>query len=345
MAGYINKLVPEATVGVAHGQMSEDQLERAMLDFADGKMDVLVCTTIIESGLDIPNVNTLIVNRADTFGLAQLYQLRGRVGRSARRAYAYLLIPPSKSITETAEKRLKTMMAATELGAGFQIAMKDLEIRGAGNILGANQSGHIYAVGFDLYTRMLADAVESLRAQRASRPANGVGPDGEKLEESAPSETTVPPAVVDIGIPANLPPEYVTDLPMRLGLYRRLVNAGKLEEIAEIEKELADRFGPLPWQVHNLLFVTRLKINATRAGISSISREENKLVLRLHSDIGGARQPLRRLLGPSVDVGNTQVRMDMGALTEGWEGPLAEVVEKMAGFAEKLHAELAGVGR
>ena len=170
IAGYIRKLVPEAKVGVAHGQMGENRLEQAMVDFAAGNVDVLVCTTIIESGLDIPNVNTLIVNRADTFGLAQLYQLRGRVGRSARRAYAYLLIPQHRSLTETAEKRLKTMLAATELGAGFQIAMKDLEIRGAGNILGANQSGHIYAVGFDLYTRLLSDAVESLRAQRASSP-------------------------------------------------------------------------------------------------------------------------------------------------------------------------------
>ena len=168
IAGYIRRLVPEAKVGVAHGQMGENGLEQAMVDFAEGNVDVLVCTTIIESGLDIPNVNTLIVNRADTFGLAQLYQLRGRVGRSARRAYAYLLIPQHRSLTETAEKRLKTMLAATELGAGFQIAMKDLEIRGAGNILGANQSGHIYAVGFDLYTRLLSDAVESLRAQRAS---------------------------------------------------------------------------------------------------------------------------------------------------------------------------------
>ena len=170
IAGYIRRLVPEATVGVAHGQMGENRLEQAMVDFAEGGVDVLVCTTIIESGLDISNVNTLIVNRADTFGLAQLYQLRGRVGRSARRAYAYLLIPQHRSLTETAEKRLKTMLAATELGAGFQIAMKDLEIRGAGNILGANQSGHIYAVGFDLYTRLLSDAVESLRAQRASSP-------------------------------------------------------------------------------------------------------------------------------------------------------------------------------
>ena len=168
MADYIRRIVPEADVGIAHGQMGERGLENAMSDFAAGKFDVLVCTTIIESGLDIPNVNTLIVNRADAFGLSQLYQLRGRVGRSARRAYTYLLVPKTQSLTETAERRLKAMMAATELGAGFRIAMKDLEIRGAGNILGAEQSGNIHAVGFDLYTKLLAPAVADARASRAA---------------------------------------------------------------------------------------------------------------------------------------------------------------------------------
>ena len=165
MARHIGRLVPEARVGVGHGQMNEGELEDVMLDFAEGNLDVLVCTTIIESGLDIPNVNTLIINRADTLGLSQLYQLRGRVGRSARRAYCYLLVPPSGSMTEPAEKRLRAMLDATELGAGFRIAMKDLEIRGAGNILGAEQSGNIHAVGFDLYTRLLSNAVEEMRAR------------------------------------------------------------------------------------------------------------------------------------------------------------------------------------
>ena len=149
MSEYIRTLVPEVRVGIAHGQMSEGELEKSMLAFTNGETDVLVCTTIIESGLDIPNANTLIVNRSDNFGLAQLYQLRGRIGRSSRRGYSYLLIPKAKSLSEPAERRLKAMLSATELGSGFKIAMKDLEIRGAGNILGAEQSGHIHAVGFD----------------------------------------------------------------------------------------------------------------------------------------------------------------------------------------------------
>ena len=165
IADYIQKLVPEARIGVAHGQMQEKELEKAMLEFAEGLKDVLVCTTIIESGLDIPNANSMIVNRADTFGLSQLYQLRGRVGRGARRAYSYLLIPSDRNIREISEKRLKTMLEANELGAGFQIAMKDLEIRGAGNVLGSKQSGHIASVGFDLYTKLLEESVETLREQ------------------------------------------------------------------------------------------------------------------------------------------------------------------------------------
>ena len=171
MAEKVRRLVPEAEVAVAHGQMPEDQLERVMLDFARGAIDVLVCTTIIESGLDIPNVNTIIINQADRLGLAQLYQLRGRVGRGASRAYAYLFYDRHRSLTEPAQKRLQAIFEATELGAGFQIALRDLEIRGAGNLLGAEQSGHIGAVGFDLYTRLLADAVEETKAlQRGEKP-------------------------------------------------------------------------------------------------------------------------------------------------------------------------------
>ena len=173
MARHLSRLVPEARVGVGHGQMNEGELEDVMVEFAEGKLDVLVCTTIIESGLDIPNVNTLIINRADTLGLSQLYQLRGRVGRSARRAYCYLMVPPSGSLTEPAEKRLRAMLDASELGAGFRIAMKDLEIRGAGNILGAEQSGNIHAVGFDLYTRLLSNAVEELRARGEGAGVSG----------------------------------------------------------------------------------------------------------------------------------------------------------------------------
>jgi transcription-repair coupling factor (superfamily II helicase) len=344
MAGYIRSLVPEARVGVAHGQMPEEQLEQAMIDFADGKMDVLTCTTIIESGLDIPNVNTLIIDRADTFGLAQLYQLRGRVGRGSRRAYAYLLIPPARSLTETAEKRLKTMLAATELGAGFRIAMKDLEIRGAGNILGAEQSGHIHAVGFDLYTKMLNEAVEGLRARRAAGLSEDSAPSPGEQDGDGPLTDYISgaeaPASVELGIPANIPEQYIADLSLRLGIYRKLVRISSLGEVSSMEDELLDRFGPLPWQVQNLLYVVRLKLLAGKAGMRSIHREEGSLVLRLHGDVGGAMQALRRLLGRGIVVGHTQIRLDLAKLADGWEGPLKETVEKLAEFRERLAAQL-----
>ena len=340
MAGYVGQMVQEAKVGVAHGQMPEDQLERAMLEFAEGKTDVLVCTTIIESGLDIPNVNTLIVNRADTFGLAQLYQLRGRVGRGARRAYAYLLIPPFRSITETAEKRLKTMLAATELGAGFRIAMKDLEIRGAGNVLGAQQSGHIHAVGFELYTRMLGEAVEALRAQRATTDAeeDGVEEPSQPVSEGAleSAEDPAHPPTVDLGIPANIPPQYISDLPTRLSIYRKMGAADEDAAADSMEDELTDRFGPLPWQVQNLMYLVRLKVNAGRAGLQSITREDGQIVLKLHDEVGGARTALQNALGRGVAVGHAQLRMQLGRLRDGWEAPLAATVEKLAEFREGL---------
>ena len=345
IAGYIRRLVPEATVGVGHGQMPEEQLERAMLDFSQGRFDVLVCTTIIESGLDIANVNTLIVDRADTFGLAQLYQLRGRVGRGARRAYAYLLIPPSRSLTETAEKRLRTMLEASELGAGFQIAMKDLEIRGAGNVLGAEQSGHIHALGFDLYTRLLGEAVEEVRA----RAASGDGADlelgafaGERTDQARERLLDGAEAKprIDLGVPANIPQEYVQDLPTRLSLYRRIGALESADEADELEEEMADRFGPLPAQVVNLMYVARLKVRARRAGVGSIARENGHIVFRLHDDVGGAAPALRKLLGREVRVGHTQLRLDLGKLRDGWEDPLMEMAERLAVFKERLAEHL-----
>ncbi len=345
MAGYVRALVPEARVAVAHGQMPEHELEQTMLDFADGKYDVLVCTTIIESGLDIPNVNTLIVNRADTFGLAQLYQLRGRVGRSARRAYAYLLVPKARSITEAAEKRLRAMMEATELGAGFQIAMKDLEIRGAGNILGAEQSGHIHAVGFELYTRLLAEAVEQLRAQRAEQGLEQPAAEEAELAVEDITASLVPPAApaIDLGIPAHIPQEYIQDLPTRLGVYHRLVRAATMEEVAALEDELRDRFGPLPWQAQNLLYVARLRLQAQRAGVEAINKEDGRIVLHLADDIGGARRSLQRILGAGVDIGNTQIRLSLDHhQAESWEKPLLDTLARLADFKEKVLASLAG---
>ncbi len=347
MGDYIKRIVPEAKVGIAHGQMSERELEGAMADFSEGKFDVLVCTTIIESGLDIPNVNTLIVNRADTFGLAQLYQLRGRVGRSVRRAYSYMLVPKTRSLTETAERRLRAMLAATELGAGFRIAMKDLEIRGAGNILGAEQSGHIHAIGFDLYTKLLSSAVEELRARRESgeifpgETPTFVEGDIEGIELPTVDSLAPDPGVkVDLGIPASLPAEYIIDLPSRLGLYQRLINQESMESISEIEDELRDRFGPLPWQARNLLYVMRLKLTAASAGVESITRENGRIVIRLTDQVGGARRALQRRLDRAAEVGNEQIRLDLGQLEEGWEEPLIDTITQFTEFRERMATQL-----
>src|SRR5204863_6049940 len=214
-------------------------LERVMLPFASGAADVLVCTTIIESGLAIPNANTIVIDRADTLGLAQLYQLRGRVGRSSRRAYAYLLYRRRERLSDEARKRLQAIFNASELGAGFQIALADLEIRGAGNILGAEQSGHMAAVGFDLYSRLLAEAVEEKKATLDGR---------EPVVER-------PQAVLDLPLEAHLPDDYVPDEAQKLKLYRRLARARNMGDVAAFRQEVVDRFGPMPPAVVRLVEV------------------------------------------------------------------------------------------
>ena len=347
IADYIRKIVPEAQVGIAHGQMAEGQLEQAMTSFAAGESDVLVCTTIIESGLDIPNVNTLIVNRADSFGLAQLYQIRGRVGRSSRRAYAYLMIPRSQALNETAERRLKAMLAATELGAGFRIAMKDLEIRGAGNILGAEQSGHIHAVGFELYTRMLSQAVEDLRARRESGELTGLTPEEmadivrEGADDTVSDALQPDPGVgLDIGIPASLPADYVTDLRTRMGLYQRIIALDEPSAIDAMEDELRDRFGPLPWQAQALLYSAKLRLAGKKAAVESITRESDRIVLRMKHEVGGARNALRRRLTQAAEIGNTQIRLELGMLNGGWEEPLMELVNELAEFNQEMMRQI-----
>ncbi|MCK4263232.1 MAG: transcription-repair coupling factor, partial [Dehalococcoidia bacterium] len=238
VASSLQALIPEARIAIAHGQMPEDRLEKVMADFISGDYDVLVTTTIIQLGLDMPNVNTLIVDQADRFGLSQLYQLRGRVGRGAHQAYAYFLFDKGKQLSPQANRRLRTIFEATELGAGLGVAMKDLEIRGAGSLLGVEQSGHIAAVGFDLYCRMLAEAVEELKALQAGKTRK-------KEAELTPS--------IALPVTAYLPEEYVPRLNSRLSLYRRLAGIRYVEETADMAQELRDRFGALPQPVDNLL--------------------------------------------------------------------------------------------
>ncbi len=322
MANRLEQLVPEARIAIAHGQMPETELERVMADFTQGRSDVLVCTTIIQSGLDMPNVNTLIVNQADKFGLTELYQLRGRVGRGANLAYAYFLYEREKRLTPTARKRLKTIFAATELGSGFGIAMKDLEIRGAGNLLGVRQSGFINAVGFSLYCQLLTEAVDELKAKRAGVP---------RVKERRP-----PPPSVDLPLPAFIPDEYVSDLNTRLSLYRRLSKLEDINQIDEVAQEFADRFGAPPPEVENLLYAVRIKLLASGAGIESITREDRQLVLRRYQGMRFDKEHLEpyleKLGSPlkdAVTLSPTQLRLHPKRLGGEWKRVLEEVLTRV----------------
>jgi len=323
-AAELNKLIPQAKIMVGHGQMAETELEDVMVDFGNGEADILVCTTIIESGLDMPNVNTLIIERADRFGLAQLYQLRGRVGRSEHRAYAYLLAPRGRRITEGAEHRLQAILEASELGAGFRIAMRDLEIRGAGNILGASQSGHIQDVGLDLYTQLLNEAVRELDEE-----SGGAGAGDDPAAELP---------RIELPMNARIPEDYVDHLPTRLAVYQRLAKMTDSDYIPEIREELRDRFGPLPEEVENLLTLVSLRGLASEVGVESIVQGSDAIVLSLRVPVGGARIPLQRALGPSVQVGNTQMQMPLRRLGDEWLSRLTRVLERFLVFQENLRS-------
>jgi transcription-repair coupling factor (superfamily II helicase) len=306
MAQRLRKLVPEATIAVGHGQMAERELERVMLEFAAGEVDVLVCTSIIESGLDIPNANTLIVNRADRFGLAQLYQLKGRVGRGAQRAYAYFLHPLMATLTETARQRLQTIGEATELGAGFRIAMRDLEIRGAGELLGSRQHGHIAAIGFDLYTRLLAQSVQEARIHQQT--TGRALPESDLLDDMTAYVQPLEQAVqINLPLAAFLPEPYVPDATLRLQLYRRLAGLTSEREIDDLRAELEDRFGPVPEEAGNLFYQLQLKLHAVAAGAKAISTEEGQVVIRADSLEELDRTWLQRRLGERARVARRAV--------------------------------------
>ncbi|MES2605400.1 MAG: TRCF domain-containing protein, partial [Pseudomonadota bacterium] len=253
-ADDLRKLIPEARVCVGHGQLRESELERVMADFYHKRYNVLVCSTIIETGIDVPSANTIIIERADQLGLAQLHQLRGRVGRSHHQAYAYLLTPHPKEMTADAQKRLDAISAADTLGAGFTLASHDLEIRGAGELLGEEQSGHLHTIGFSLYSEMLADTVKLLK--------QGKKPD---LDKPLRSNTEI-----NLRIPALLPDTYLPDVHGRLLLYKRLASVNSEEELLELKVELIDRFGLLPEPAQNLLAVTRLRMQAEKLGIQRV---------------------------------------------------------------------------
>jgi transcription-repair coupling factor (superfamily II helicase) len=319
IAEKLRQLVPEARLGIGHGQMDEEKLELVMADFVQGRIDVLLCTTIIESGLDVPNANTLIVNQADRMGLTQLYQLRGRVGRGANMAYAYFLYDKGKRLTPDAGKRLRTIFEATELGAGFGIAMKDLEIRGAGNILGVKQSGNISAVGFNLYTQLLGEAVEDLKAQQAALKAG----------KPAQLSSHLPPPTIEIPLPAFIPEEYVPDTEVRLSLYQCLAGTRNLEAINVWAKDFQDRFGAPPTEVQNLLFAIKIKVLATKAALASVSSEGGQIVLRRPP---GLQFDLAKLktYRTGVKVSPFQVRIDLKVPGKDWQETLEEVLGWLA---------------
>ncbi len=292
----VQRLVPEARIVVGHGQMGEDELERAMLDFISRKYDILLATTIIENGLDIPNVNTILINRADRYGLSQLYQLRGRVGRSDRPAYAYLLVPPETTLSAVAKKRLAAIREFSDLGSGFRVAALDLEIRGAGNLLGGEQSGHIETVGFEMYMKLLEQAIRELKGE-------------DVLDDVR--------AVVNLRVDLKIDPSYVPEMNQRLMIYRNIADARSDDELDRILGELRDRYGPLPETVEHLEQYGRIRIMADRLGIESIDREAQTVVVKFRPDTQGQRLNVERLLkvvggrGDTTIVPPASIRMDL----------------------------------
>ena len=258
VASHLMDLIPQLKVAVGHGQMSERELEKLMLDFYHGEYDVLVSTTIIETGLDIPNVNTIVIHDADRLGLSQLYQLRGRVGRSNRQSYAYLLFEKDKILSETAEKRLKAIKEFTEFGSGFKIAMRDLEIRGSGNLLGAEQHGHMAAIGYDLYVKLLEETMAELK--------------GEKIERY---EDTV----IEINVDAYISAKYIKNQNHKIEIYKKIALIRSLQDMYDIEEEIEDRFGEIPSSVRNLLLISYIKATAQSIRVQTISQKDKDVTI------------------------------------------------------------------
>ncbi len=328
MAERLRRLAPQARIEIAHGQMPEAELERVMFAFADKQYDLLICSTIIENGLDIANVNTMIVNDAPQFGLSQLYQLRGRIGRGSRRGYAYLLYNPNVRISRTAERRLKAIFESTELGAGFQIAMKDLEIRGAGNVLGSAQHGQMAAVGFQLYASMLAEAIERQRTGGESPPAEQPRP------------------VISIHVDAFIPDQYVEDGNQRLRLYQRLAAATKSADVTDLETELRDRFGPMPDPVAAMLVMVRIRLKATQLGILDIKLDPTSLVIQGAPTTVYDRQDLYATYGMSARIDRGILRLSSQRLGSDPLAAIEHILDRAAALrVGEVTPRLAAAGK
>ena len=306
IAQKLQRLIPEARVIVGHGQMNEEQLERVMIDFSNGEYDVLVSTTIIENGLDIPNANTIIVNNAAFFGLSQLYQLRGRVGRATQQAYAYFFYAKDAKLTQVQEKRLRAIFEATELGAGFRIAMKDLEIRGAGNLLGAEQSGSMNSIGFDLYCKLLAESIQEMQG---------------KQNELATVNTTV-----DLQLDAFLPDDYIGDRTLKVNFYQRLAHLSTPEQVEAMVAEMNDRFGTPPPSVQNLIAMVRLKVEASQLGFESIAMKDNEFILTVKRTVVPNRILLYRRFRNEARVQQGVIRIPKRLLGQNWLPQLQDLL-------------------
>ena len=327
-ADRIRELVPEARVAIGHGQMGEDELAHVMVEFESAKHDVLVCTTIIESGLDIPNVNTIIIERADRFGLAQLYQLRGRVGRSGRRAYAYFLYDPRRSLTEQADKRLDVISGLHELGQGFKIALRDLEIRGAGNLLGTEQHGAIAAVGFEMYLQMLQSAVSKMRS---GDEETAVGDVLSTVEMN-----------LDLPLDHFIPRSYIRDEKLRLGAYRQLAGTEDEQELDGVLRSLEDRYGPGPKQLDNLAYSLRVKIRGQRIGLRGVVSDGHDIVIRVDPERFLDVDDLSRRMAGRIAVGPNRLKMRRQG--EGWQADLLQLLDEMAALYESGRAVVAVPG-
>ena len=318
VAEFLQEAVPEFKIARAHGQLTPTELEDVMTAFYEGHYDILLSTAIVESGLDVPNANTLIVHRADMFGLAQLYQLRGRVGRSKARAYAYFTTPPGKALTEGAEKRLKVLQSLDTLGAGFSLASHDLDIRGAGNLLGEEQSGHIREVGFELYQSMLEEAVAAMK-----------GGDLEGADQWSPE--------IALGTPVLIPESYIADLQIRLGLYRRLSSLETRADIDAFAAELVDRFGEMPSEVDHLLDVMEIKGLCRQAGVARVDAGPKGAVVAFYKNQFANPEGLVQFLQNSK--GRAKVQSDHKVVYKGsWDLP-----EQRLKGVRALVADLAGL--
>ncbi len=328
MKSHLNKLVPEARVGIGHGQLNEGELSRVMQTFTNGDIDVLLCTSIIESGLDIPNANTLIVDRGDAFGLAQLYQLRGRVGRGAQRAYAYFFRHRKRQPTIDGQERLETIAEYTQLGSGYSIAMRDLEMRGAGELLGTKQHGAIASVGFHLYTRLLAQAVKRIKTNDSEIPDS----------ELRLIRNIRMPVAVELPMMIGLPVDYITDQRMRLSLYRRIAEIETSGALDALNNEFEDRFGSMPEEVKNLIFQIKVKILAEQAGLASVSTETDQIVLRYPPQ--NEKMTLKELYLPGNNVrsGKNSYWFAYRKFGDGWQDFLLEVLSELGEFSPVLTA-------